>query len=218
MTERPLEGWYADPQAAGPGTERWWNGHQWTAHTRVVETVAEPRTSPVQTLRPVAALPDGTPIADLGPRLGAYALDVGLVLVVGSILSVLLEIALWAVREAAPPGLTWDHVSELLDVVLIGVTWLGYQLAFRRSGATLGKRLLHLRARPLEADGPLTTSQVLRRAVVGGGGILCTMFPGAPVFGLALLTFEAWSTSKDSLGRPWHDQVADTVVIRTPRR
>jgi Mce-associated membrane protein len=32
-----VEGWYVNPQDNDPTVETWWNGHQWTAHTRRVE-------------------------------------------------------------------------------------------------------------------------------------------------------------------------------------
>jgi Mce-associated membrane protein len=32
------EGWYADPTAPSPRSQRYWNGYQWTAHTRTAPT------------------------------------------------------------------------------------------------------------------------------------------------------------------------------------
>lgn len=52
------EGWYTDPEDDDPTAQRYWNGTQWTAHTRVVdagtvEDVAEPpRSAPTSLAMP----------------------------------------------------------------------------------------------------------------------------------------------------------------------
>jgi uncharacterized RDD family membrane protein YckC len=237
-TEIP-EGWYADPQGSGPHQQRWWNGHQWTAHTRQVDLPPPPPPGPssgpahdvgpgpggtpppdlVAQFRSLPrALPDGTPVPTPAERTVAYAVDVGLVWVAANLVGAVVGIAFGlGDRWLLPLGLPWFLFTGWLDGVVLAVLWLGYQLAFRGSGGTtFGKKLLHLRVRPAGAEGPLSTGQVLRRAAVGGGGVLFLMFPGAQLLGLALLGYDAFRMTRDPLGRPWHDEVAGTAVVKAP--
>lgn len=232
MSEQIPAGWYPDPQATAPGAERWWNGGHWTAHTRRTDLLppsqAGPATDPVRHPAPgnpdlvarirakPTVLPDGTPKGELTARLGAYVIDVLLVVIVAEVVSTLIAFALLLGLEDPLSG-SWLLLSEWLDVIVIGGLWLGYQLLVGRRGATFGKRLLHLRARTLETDGPLTARQVVRRSVVGGGGVLCAMFPGSQFLGALLVAYDLYRMDGDEWGRPWHDQVAGTVVVRTPR-
>lgn len=235
MTQDIPEGWYQDPQHAGPGRQRWWNGRQWTAHTRVLDlpppAPAAPGGDPaaregsagqpdlVQRFRSLPRqLPDGTPVPEVPERLGAHVIDVLLVWVAASVVSGGVGLGLGLTdRYLLPTGLPWFLFDGWLDAVVLAVFWVGYQLACRGSGgATVGKRMLRLRVRPLEAEGPLSTGQVLRRAVLGGGAVLFLMFPGAQLLGLALLGFDGYRMTQDALGRPWHDQVAGTAVVKAP--
>lgn len=236
MTERIPEGWYADPQARAEGDERWWNGHQWTAHTRRVDPGPDAppaATAPgaqqtgssgagsadflAQLRAKPKALADGTPLAEPSERIGAYVIDVLLVVVAARIVSSVVELSLGLGAVLGVPDLSWLVLATGLDVLTIAALWVGYQLLQGRSGTTIGKRLLRLRARPLDADGPLTTGQVLRRSVLGGGGVLAAMFPGAQLLGVLLVGFDGYRMSSDEWGRPWHDQVAGTVVVKSPR-
>lgn len=224
------EGWYPDPQAPDGTRERWWNGHQWTAHTRgaqqprastapppVPYAGRSPQSGPLYATPP-PTLPDGTPLAETGERVGAHALDLVLVWVVATVLADAVHTATGIGSYfLSPLGLPWFLFGGWLDGLLIGGTWLAYQLAFRGSGGrTLGKRLLRLRVRPVDAEGPLTTGQVLRRAVLGGGGVLFLMFPAGKLLGPVLLGVDLHRTSRDPFGRPWHDQVAGTAVVKAP--
>jgi uncharacterized RDD family membrane protein YckC len=238
MAQLVPEGWYPDPRAKAPGEERWWNGYQWTAHTRTVEPPAgPPPPPPAPAAQPTAAptvapggsqdlvaryralpkaLPDGTPLGQLSERLGAYAVDIVLVFVAATAVSSVFDLALGLTGDLlGPGGLGALALSEGIGA-LVGVTlWLGYQLAFRGSGGrTVGKRLLHLRVQPVERGTELTSAQVVRRSVVGGGGVVFTMFPGGELFGLLLIGFDVYRATQDPQGRPWHDQVAGTVVVK----
>lgn len=66
-------GWYPDPNPqVRAGSQRYWDGAQWTAHTA----------PPPLGERDVT--PDGAPLAGWWQRVGAYVLDSLLVLVVGA--------------------------------------------------------------------------------------------------------------------------------------
>lgn len=227
------EGWYADPQDGAPGAERWWNGHQWTAHTRRVPVVPPPtRAAPPA---PGAAaygatpsspapptLPDGTQLAPLAPRLGAYAIDVALVWVAASVLLLVLDTVV--VVTGGLGG--WDPwgwqllgwVGTPVRTLVIGLLWVGYQLWWLTRGTpSPGKRWLGLEVRrvgavPGEPAG-LDRGTALTRALVGGGGAL---FAVSQLLGTVLVAVDAYRMQQDPLGRPWHDQLAGTAVVRTP--
>jgi hypothetical protein len=228
------EGWYADPQDQTPGAERWWNGYSWTAHTRV-QPVPPPEpeapawagapppagtTAPTGVPQPAPAptvLVDGTPLAPLGPRLGAHAIDVGLVWFVASVGLGLIAGARWLVEELAGTQLPLSGFP--LRAVVVAGLWSGYQLLVLTRGVpSLGKRMLGLEVRRLEpvpgAAAGLDSTTALKRALLGGGGVLFVMFPGSQLFGAALLGLDAYKMQQDRWRRPWHDQVAGTVVVR----
>ncbi len=238
MTAGVPEGWYADPQDQTPGAERWWNGYSWTAHTRQqpappppsdAEAPAwssappPPAPGPAPASGPAAppaptVLPDGTPLAPLAQRLGAYAVDVVLVWFVGSVLLGFVAGARLLAEELSG----FDAVGLLgfpvRPVVLAGL-WLGYQMwVLTRGRQSVGKRLLGLEVRRLDpapgATGGLDSSTALKRALAGGGGLLFVLFPGSQLLGAALLGVDAYRMQQDDLRRPWHDQLAGTVVVR----
>lgn len=234
MNAQVPEGWYADPQDQTPGAERWWNGYSWTAHTRQrpVEppppapevpawTPAPPPPPPTTAASPAPAptvLPDGTPLAPLAARLGAYAIDVALVWFVASLLLGAAAIARLLVEELADLD-----VLGLLDVplrpLLVAGLWVAYQLlVLTRGTPSVGKRMLGLQVRRLDpapgSPAGLDASTALRRALAAGGGVLFVMFPGSQLFGAALLGLDAYRMQGDDLHRPWHDQLAGTVVVR----
>jgi hypothetical protein len=227
------EGWYADPQDQTPGAERWWNGYSWTAHTRVQPVAPPEPQAPAWTSAPPPAgatqpapapapaptvLVDGTPLAPLGPRSGAHAIDVVLVWFVASVGLGLLAGARWLVEELAGVQLLALAGFPLRALVVAGL-WLGYQLlVLTRGMPSLGKRMLGLEVRRLEplpgAPVGLDSTTALKRALLGGGGVHFVMFPGSQVFGAALLGLDAYKMQQDRWRRPWHDQVAGTVVVR----
>ncbi|MGZ5405905.1 MAG: RDD family protein [Nocardioides sp.] len=228
MTQPVPEGWYADPQDASPGAERWWNGHSWTAHTRVE---APPRPPPpghapaggwgpsTPTSQPPKTLADGTPVAELGPRLGAYAIDVGLVYLTVS-LALLVVDGFTSIGESfGVTSLAWSFIGAPVKALLIATLWMVYQVVLLTRGQpTLGKRVLGLRVRPLDRDVPLDARAAAIRALAGSAGLLIVLFPGSQLFGLALMGYDAYRMQDDWLDRPWHDQLVDTVVVRAPGR
>ena len=236
MNAQVPEGWDADPQDQTPGAERWWNGYSWTAHTRerpadpppaperpAWESAPPPASEPAAPVAPVApaaptVLPDGTPLAPLGPRLGAYAIDVVLVWFVASVLLGFLAGARLLAEELAGID-AFGIFSFPVRPLVVGALWLGYQwLVLTRPMPSLGKRMLGLEVRRLEpspgSPAGLDSSTALKRALAGGGGVLFVMFPGSQLFGAALLGLDAYRMQQDHLRRPWHDQVAGTVVVR----
>lgn len=238
MSAEVPEGWYADPQDQTPGAERWWNGFQWTAHTRVQPVAPPPpapeapawtsapppaggASAPAGAAQPTPAptvLADGTPIAPLGPRLGAYAIDVVLLWFVASVGLALLSGARLLVEQLAGADVLALVGFPLRALVVAGL-WLGYQLlVLTRGMPSLGKRMLGLEVRRLEpvpgAPAGLDSTTALKRALLGGGGVLFVMFPGSQIFGAVLLGLDAYRMQQDRGRRPWHDQVAGTVVVR----
>lgn len=221
MSQVP-EGWYADPQDPTPGAERWWNGSSWTAHTRHREEPAPPPPGPAAPGPAYAPEPrrlaDGTPVALLGPRIGAYLVDVVLVNVTASVLLAVMDAFATVPGWFGVPGFdAWLVLGAPAKAVLMLALWTGYQvLCLTRGVPTLGKRLLGIRVRRLEGGGRLTPRDALVRALTGGGGVVLLMFPGSQVLGLGLLGYDAYRMQEDPLQRPWHDQQVGTVVVAAP--
>lgn len=236
MAQVVPEGWYADPQDPAPGAERWWNGYSWTAHTRqqpppppAPEPPAWQGAPPPAPAGPAPAyaapaavpaaprhLADGTPLADLGPRLGAYAIDVVLVYTLVSVVTGVIRLVVTLADGLGVPPELWWFVGFPVKGALIALVWVGYQtLTLTRGRPTLGKKWLGLRVRPVDREGPLDTSTALRRALAGGAGPLLVLFPGSQLFGFGLAGYDAYAMQKDPLRRPWHDQLAGTAVVRT---
>ncbi|MFD4943281.1 DUF2510 domain-containing protein [Streptomyces sp. NPDC058409] len=79
MSNATPPGWY--PDAATPGTERWWDGTAWTAHTRPITSVPQQFGPP----EPVAnAYGDGSGSAATGGGTRIVALAVAALVVVGA--------------------------------------------------------------------------------------------------------------------------------------
>ncbi|MCW2792418.1 MAG: hypothetical protein JWO76_1516 [Nocardioides sp.] len=85
-----LEGWYVNPEGADPEVETWWNGHQWTAHTRPVSGDAKPQPPHVTSSAPTTLGMPGREIVErpgggglLGSVRTTVVLVVALVLLVG---------------------------------------------------------------------------------------------------------------------------------------
>lgn len=216
MSQAIAEGWYADPQDRSPGAERWWNGHAWTAHTRV-QPATTPSPQPTRSAPPPKAtsLPDRTPLAQLAPRIVAYGIDVGLVFVVASVISgaigVFGSLPGWYGWQGPS---VWVLLGAPMKALLVIALWLGYQVACLTSDRpTLGKRLLRLQVRHVDGVGPIPVREALLRALVSGGGVLFVAFPGGQLLGLLLVGADAYQMQQDPLGRTWHDQLAETAVV-----
>lgn len=231
VSGRVPEGWYADPQRPGvPRAERWWNGHSWTAHEREAEappppsqptqptfpppahTGQPPRPSPPA--RPAPAPPprkvasDGTPLADVGSRIGAYLLDF--------LVAYGLAMPLFIIASTA---LGHDVITHALDVTTLAVAvWYVYQVVMlHRDGQTLGKKLLKIRVRPATPQaegGPGLSwgSSLVRPLIVGvavaGPAISWIGSIAAPIMLVNLVVMLAQGQR-----RALHDLVAGTVVV-----
>lgn len=228
MTQQVPEGWYADPQDATPGAERWWNGHSWTAHTRVQAPPPPPPghepprewapTAPTSA-QPPKMLADGTPVAELGPRLGAYAIDVALVYLSVSIAIFVVDAFTTIGESFGVTALSWSFLGAPVKALLIGLVWMLYQVVLLTRGQpTLGKRMLGLRVRPLDHEGRLDARPAATRAVTGSAGLLFVALPGSQLIAVALMGYDAYRMQGDWLDRPWHDQLVGTVVVRAPSR
>ncbi|MGH3345447.1 MAG: RDD family protein [Nocardioides sp.] len=223
MKQEIPEGWYADPQDRTPGAERWWNGFQWTAHTRrsppppapPPATGSETGTAGQNEPRPSRRLPDGTLAPEIGNRLAGYVVDVVLVAIVGSIVAGILNLALelssWAVSDWLPgPWFLWT--PSVKPIVLLAL-WVLYHLVTH--GHTVGKRVFGLRLTALDPSADVTRTQILRRCLVACGGLLVVALPAGGILGIALAGYDAYRMSQDPHARAWHDQLAGTVVVRS---
>lgn len=206
MTTPP--GWYPDPTSAAP-TLRWWDGTAWSSHLAPVPS-ADPTT------------PDGVPLAGWWQRVGASLLDTlfMLPLTIGVQVPVYLsmsdEIGHWSdeatqsrTAVANPFDLYGQLWQEMLVAFALGivVVTLYEGIFLRRGGATPGKRIVGLRVRPLDHDGPLGWSAILRRI-----GVEYVVFGILSVVYLSLLDslWPLWDKRRQTL----HDKAAGTVVVQ----
>ena len=163
MAQAVPEGWYADPQDGTPGAQSWGYGHLWTAHTRhphpvpphaaTAATADAPPAGPgpaPQVAHPSTPrqLADGTPLADLGPRLAAYGIDVALVFVAVAVPVGVLAAVLEMGEPVGVADLTGFFLGAPVRALALAGAWALYQLFFLTRGRpTLGKRWLRLRGR-----------------------------------------------------------------------
>lgn len=217
MTPTPA-GWYPDTTSPPSApTLRWWDGTQWTAHV----AAAGP---PSPTLPQPLTTPDGAALASWGRRLGAWVIDwviTGAVVTAASI-SIYLSLfrsmtdlvdALDPVTGELPPGAQFTDYfegfgSQLLLVIAISlaVPMIYHALFLRWWSATPGKRILKLRVRRWDAEGPLSWAPVLKRVLMQYG-----VFAVLSVVYVHLLDglWPLWDDRRQSL----HDKVASTVVV-----
>lgn len=188
------EGWYADAQSARSGVERWWNGVQWTAHTRLVESAAAPPLRAPGRRRSGSGLPiseeiffvrgveDGerqvgllpgmtvhTPygatVAGSAKRLLAWVIDVAIVWGLALLVMVPLSI-LWvlALGLSGDVSVTLRSGGPVFWWVAAFVCWGYHVVALARRGASLGQWACGLGVRPWRRNARLTRRQVLLRA------------------------------------------------------
>lgn len=218
MGQQVPEGWYADPQDPDPRAERWWNGHQWTAHTRRGGPVpAYGAVGPAFAVGPLT--PDGARLGSRAVRLAAWLLDAVAVTIIATALRSLLA----ATTDLDP----WDGMSsswprfqldEWVGGLVVLATWVAWQWAFlARGGRTPGKVMAGLRVRPYDADGPLTHGMIARRIAVGATFFATGAVPYVGFLlgflgigdGLAMLT--------DDRRLSLHDRAAGTCVVVSQR-
>lgn len=240
------EGWYADPQAGPPGppghpgAERWWNGVQWTAHTRQPDVPAAP---PVGTVTPAASAapatelflsrthPDGTTslglpagvqvrtpygavVAGPGPRVIAFLVDTAVVWLITAVLTVPLALVAAMVRLAADVPVRVPVQLSLFWLLAVAVSWAYHATCLSRSGASLGQRSMRLGVRPWQANTRLSGRQVALRSL-----LMTTAFAGAvvasPVLGMVAFGLLAVTVVTGTTRRGLHEVWTDTCTVHT---
>jgi uncharacterized RDD family membrane protein YckC len=183
--------------------------------------------------RPPEPRPHGFRLAGYGRRLVARLIDIALllalnVLVNGWFVWRLLDELLPYWREAFRRGMEGNRSTEglppiseqtqLLQIVIVLIAtalWLAYEVpAMAANGQTLGKRVMRIRAVPVEADQPLGFGRALRRWTPLG---MPTLLWSCCGLGLLVQLFVAVSPLVDHpLRRALHDKHAQTVVVEVP--
>ena len=139
--------------------------------------------------QPPAAQPGGQLVppaqqrANFGQRLGAYLIDVIILIVVG-----------FVIQAIVGSGLLYSLIS-----FIVGVAYFSLQEG-SESGATVGKRALGIRVADFSSGGPIGYGRAVLRYL---GRILSTI----PIF-LGYF-WMLWDGERQT----WHDKIATTVVI-----
>ncbi|MEU8260910.1 RDD family protein [Micromonospora sp. NPDC048999] len=178
--------------------------------------------------------PHGLPLASYGARLAARLIDLGLLLLLNAVVNgwfvyrFIQEVAP-ALREVVKRSLAGNNSTEglptfgeqadgLVIAILVIATalWFAYDVpSMAARGQTFGKRVMRVRALPVEADEPLGFGRATRRWSTLGMPTLLWYCCG---FGLLLQFLDAVSPLFDQpLRQALHDKRAQTVVVQLPR-
>ncbi|SCL67145.1 RDD family protein [Micromonospora chersina] len=184
--------------------------------------------------RPPAPRPHGLPLASYGARLVARLIDLGVVFLLNVVVNgwfvwrYVEEISPY-LRESVRRSLAGDTSTEGLPqpgeqaaglqiaILLIATAlWFAYEVpSMAARGQTFGKRLVGVRAVPVEADQPLGFGRATRRWSTLG---LPTLLWYCCGLGLLLQFVDAVSPLFDQpLRQALHDKRAQTVVVQLPR-
>ncbi|MGW4297388.1 RDD family protein, partial [Micromonospora chersina] len=184
--------------------------------------------------RPPAPRPHGLPLASYGARLAARLIDLGVVFLLNAVVNgwfvwrYVEEISPY-LRESVRRSLAGDTSTEGLPqpgeqaaglqiaILLIATAlWFAYEVpSMAARGQTFGKRLVGVRAVPVEADQPLGFGRATRRWSTLG---LPTLLWYCCGLGLLLQLVDAVSPLFDQpLRQALHDKRAQTVVVQLPR-
>ncbi|MFE9654119.1 RDD family protein [Micromonospora sp. NPDC006431] len=189
---------------------------------------------PTWPVRPPAPQPHGLPLASYGARLVARLIDLGVVFLLNVVVngwfvwryfeeispylreSVRRSLAGETSTDGLPqPG---EQAAALQIVILLIATalWYAYEVpSMAARGQTFGKRVMGIRALPIEADQPLGFGRATRRWSTLG---LPTLLWYCCGFGLLLQFVDAVSPLFDQpLRQALHDKRAQTVVVQLPR-
>jgi uncharacterized RDD family membrane protein YckC len=171
--------------------------------------------------------PHGYPVADVGRRLVARLVDIGVLLVINAavngwfVVKFVREIWPWYRQAFAriQANRPYDDLPQpantqglMFTITLIAAAlWLAYEVpAIANGGQTLGKRLLGIKVLRLEADGPVGFGRALRRwNPMGIATLLWTCGIGF-VFQFVDCLFVAIDRP---LHQALHDKSAMTVVV-----
>ncbi len=160
--------------------------------------------------RPTA--PNGQELADVWTRLLARLLDGLIVGGVVSIIVVPLVIIVFVVSINASDGeATFVGVLLITELAAFLITLAGqyvYDVEFaKRTGQTIGKRVMKLRIVPLDPHRPLDRGVLAKRWLVSS--------PGGLIPGLGLLN-PLWCLWDQPYRQCLHDKFAKTVVVKVP--
>ncbi len=147
--------------------------------------------------QPAGALTRDTAAASFGRRLGGYALDVGINLVLGTALSVPLYAAL------LPESFTQEQLDNAQGAatLILVVVYYTYKWIADSLGGTVGKLIVGLQV----------VDDVSLQPIGFGAGFIRTFV--SFFSGLALGLGFLWA-ARDKDGKTWHDHAASTTVIR----
>ncbi|SCE74201.1 RDD family protein [Micromonospora viridifaciens] len=184
--------------------------------------------------RPPAPRPHGLPLASYGARLVARLIDIGVVFLLNAAVNgwfvwrYVEEISPY-LRESVRRSLAGNTSTEglptigeqagglQLAILLIATAlWFAYEVpSMAARGQTFGKRVMGVRAVPVEADQPLGFGRATRRWSTLG---LPTLLWYCCGLGLVLQFVDAISALFDQpLRQALHDKRAQTVVVQLPR-
>ncbi|MFF3864343.1 RDD family protein [Micromonospora sp. NPDC001898] len=212
---------YAPPGAsAGPPPSPGWTGPP--GYAPPPGWVPPPRPG----FAPVPVSPGGQPLASFGDRLLAYLIDTALASVVAVVLflpvfMIFAHRIFGGIDQAHPAGTYYAADAESfitgfilplllaeagLFVLMLGLYWLYHVEYLRRTGQTLGKKVMKIRVVPLDPTRTLDRGMAGRRYLVQFVGAM--FVPGISyVDGL----WQLWD-------KPWqqclHDKFARTVVVK----
>jgi uncharacterized RDD family membrane protein YckC len=150
--------------------------------------------------------PSGPQAAGIGKRIGAFLIDyIGLSIVIG-----ILAVATGAIE----PGSMGFGSNYLLTVILAVIILAYFAVLEAKSGQTLGKKLLSIRA--VKADGSsLEISDGVKRRIPFVIGSLIPIPILGPLVSLGLAIAILVTAAQDTpYNRGLHDKWADTMVVR----
>ncbi|MFJ8690557.1 RDD family protein [Micromonospora wenchangensis] len=224
--------WAGQPGAGQPGAA----GQPWAGQPGTGQPGGPPPGWPYPTWpgRPPEPRPHGVPLAGYGARLLARLVDFGVVFALNAVVNGwfvwrYFEETAPYLREAVRRAMAGDSSQEGLPtigeqagglqiaiLVIATALWFAYEVPTMASGGqTLGKRLLRIRAVPVDADQPLGFGRATRRWSTMGMPTLLWFCCG---FGLLLQFVDAVSALFDHpLRQALHDKRAQTVVVQVPR-
>jgi uncharacterized RDD family membrane protein YckC len=159
--------------------------------------------------------PNGLPLADFGVRLGARLIDGLIAGAIALIVIVPLTFGVLIASRATNSGQV-DAAAFVFAIVLLNVVaaLLGLLVSYvyevemtKRTGQTIGKKILKLRVAPLDPARPVDRGVMARRWLVYG--------PGSWVPGLGLVD-GLWQLWDQPYKQCLHDKFARTVVVKVP--
>ncbi|MGR6322503.1 RDD family protein [Micromonospora soli] len=226
---QPGAGPYPGQPVGGPG--------QWPGHPPAPGQPPGPPPGwpyPSWPARPPLPRPHGLPLASYGARLVARLIDIFVLFLLNVAVNgwfvwrLLGELApplreAWrraetpdATTAPLPPAGQQTDALWLAIVLIVAALWFAYEVpSMAARGQTFGKRVMGIRALPVEADQPLGFGRATRRWTTLG---LPTLLWYCAGFGLLLQFMDAVSVLFDQpLRQALHDKRAQTVVVQLPR-